>query len=280
VVNNGTLVVRNASSPVSLSRIGGSGSLVQSGTATTTLTGSAVTYTGRTTVTKGTLALRDGATLAHSTAIRLTSTGARLDPGPAGLRVVTTLSGKGAVKGAVTNDGVVAGGVTVAGDYTQSAKGELVLAQRPLKVSGSVRLTGDLDLSAAGTAPSRKITVLNNTGKAKTTGAFKGLKEGARLKLADTTYRISYQAGDGNDVVLTATTATPARSANHPDTTSDAPTTAATLHTTNTASSRLGWWPYLLAVGLLIGLAIPAVRHGGRRGGGGGGGGRHAAPHQ
>ncbi|MFJ6081260.1 autotransporter [Streptomyces sp. NPDC092369] len=277
VVNNGTVVVRNASTAVSLSRIGGSGSLVQSGTATTTLTGSAVTYTGKTTVTKGTLALRGGATLAHSTAIRLTSTDARLDPGPAGLRVETTLSGKGTVKGAVTNDGVVAGGVTVAGDYTQSAKGELVLAQHPLTVGGSVRLTGDLDLSAAGTAPTRTITVLNNTGTAKTTGAFKGLKEGARLKLADTTYRISYEAGDGNDVVLTATTATPARSANHPDTTSGTPTAAVTLHTTNTANSRLGWWPYVLAVGLLIGLAIPAVRRGGHRGGGGG---RHAAPHE
>ncbi|MFJ4784927.1 autotransporter [Streptomyces sp. NPDC088794] len=276
VVNDGTLVVRNASTPLSLSRIGGSGSLVQSGAATTTLTGGAVTYTGRTTVTKGTLALRDGATLARSSAIRLTSTSARLDPGPAGLRVATSLSGTGTVKGAVTNAGVVAGGVTVAGDYTQSAKGELVLAQRPLKVSGAVRLAGDLDLSAAGTAPARTITVLNHTGRAKTTGAFKGLKEGARLKLADTTYRVSYQGGDGNDVVLAATTATPAPAANHPDTAAGSPTTAATLHTANTASARLGWWPYVLAVGLLIGLVIPAVRRGGRRGGGGG---RHAAPH-
>jgi autotransporter-associated beta strand protein len=277
VVNNGTLVLRNASTPLSLSRIAGSGSLVQSGAATTTLAGGAVTYTGRTTVTKGTLALRDGATLARSKAIRLTSTGSRLDPGPAGLRVATSLSGKGTVKGAVTNEGVVAGGVTVAGDFTQSAKGELVLGQRPLKVSGAVRLAGDLDLSAAGTAPARTITVLDHTGKVKTTGAFKGLKEGARLKLADTTYRIGYKGGDGNDVVLIATTASPAPTANHSGTASDTPTTAATLHTANTASARLGWWPYVLAAGLLVGLAIPAVRRGGRRGRGGG---RHAAPHQ
>ncbi|MDH6213563.1 autotransporter [Streptomyces pseudovenezuelae] len=272
VVNDGTLVVRNASTPVSLSRIGGSGSLVQSGAATTTLTGSAVTYSGKTTVTKGTLALRDGATLARSTAVRLTSAGSRLDAGPAGLRVATTLSGKGTVKGAVTNDGVVVGGVTVSGDYTQGAKGELVLGEKPLRVSGAVRLAGDLDLSAAGTAPARRITVLEHTGKAKTTGAFKGLKEGARLKLADTTYRISYKGGDGNDVVLTATTASPTPAANHPDTASGTPTTTADLHTANTASARLGWWPYVLAVGLLVGLAIPAVRRGGRRRGG-----RHAS---
>lgn len=48
---------------------------------------------------QGTVALRSGATLAHSEAIRLTSAGARLDPGPAGLRVRTALSGTGTVLG-------------------------------------------------------------------------------------------------------------------------------------------------------------------------------------
>ena len=274
VVNDGTLVVQNASTAVSLSRISGSGSFVQSGAATATLTGSAVTYTGTTTVKKGTLALRGGATLGRSKAIRLTSAGARLDVGSAGLRVTASLSGTGTVKGAVTNDGVVAGGVTVAGAYTQTAKGELVLGTKPLKVTGSlVRLAGDLDLSAAGTRPARKITVLTHTGKSKTTGTFKGLKEGARLKLADTTYRISYKGGDGNDVTLTATTASHSPAA-HPDSATSGAAAAADPRTANTASSGLGWWPYVLAVGLLIGLVVPAVK---RRSGRRRGGGRHAA---
>lgn len=209
VVDDGTLVVRNASTPVSLSRIGGSGSLVQSGAATTTLTGGEVTYTGDTTVGKGTLALRGGATLLHSKAIRLTSASARLDAGRAGLRVATSLSGEGTVRGAVTNDGVVAGGLRIAGDFTQRPKGELVVGKQPLTVSGAVRLAGGLDFSAAAAGSARAITVLDHRGGARTEGAFAGLEEGARLKLAGTTYRISYRGGDGNDVILSSTERSP-----------------------------------------------------------------------
>ncbi|MDG4861381.1 autotransporter, partial [Streptomyces sp. T-3] len=212
VVNDGTLVVRNTRAPVSLSRVGGSGAFVQAGSATTTLTGSAVTYTGPTTVKKGTLALRGGATLDRSKAIRLSSATSRLDVGTSGLRVTNTLTGEGTVQGAVTNTGVVAGGLTVSGDYTQTTRGELAVGERPLRVGGTVRLDGSLDLPAAATrkgAP-KSITVVNHTGRAKTTGTFTGLKEGAKLKRGDTTYRISYRGGDGNDVVLTTDPASPA----------------------------------------------------------------------
>ncbi|MFI8230819.1 autotransporter [Streptomyces sp. NPDC085900] len=273
VVDDGTLVVRNASTPVSLSRIGGSGSLVQSGAATTTLTGGEVTYTGDTTVGKGTLALRGGATLLHSKAIRLTSASARLDAGRAGLRVATSLSGEGTVRGAVTNDGVVAGGLRIAGDFTQRPKGELVVGKQPLTVSGAVRLAGGLDFSAAAAGSARAITVLDHGGGARTEGAFVGLEEGARLKLAGTTYRISYRGGDGNDVTLSATERSPAPTARHSGPSGKA--AAAGPHAADTASSGLGSWPYVLALGMLFGLVVPAVRrrgHGGRRSGG-----RHAA---
>ncbi|MFK4102064.1 autotransporter [Streptomyces sp. NPDC019531] len=272
VVNNGSLVLSNTSKSLTLPRISGSGSLTQAGAATTTLTGGAITYTGTTTVKKGTLALRGGATLARSKAIRLTSAAARLDVGTAGLRVASSLSGKGTVKGAVTNDGVVAGGLTVSGGYTQHAKGELVLGDSPLTVSGPVRLAGDLDLSAAGTDPARRITVLNHKGTSKTTGGFKGLKEGTRLKLADTTYQISYRGGDGNDVVLTAVTAS-ASPGVRADTSSSPGTAAAAPHTTGAVAEGLGWWPYVLALGLLGGLVVPpTLRRAGKRRGG-----RHAA---
>ncbi|MFF3331022.1 autotransporter [Streptomyces sp. NPDC002888] len=272
VVNDGTLVVQNGKTAISLSRVSGRGSLVQSGAATTTLTGSGVTYTGTTTVSKGTLALRDGATLARSKAIRLTSAGARLDAGSSALLVTGALTGKGTVKGAVSNEGVVAGGVTVTGDFTQRGKGELVLRDKPLKVGGAVRLAGELDLSAAGTAPAREIRVLDHTGSAKTTGMFSGLREGGEVKLADMVYRISYRGGDGNDVVLTAVAGSPTPSARGKATAG--PVAAETTRTANTASSGLGWWPYALAVGLLIGLVLPVTK---RRGGGRRGGGRHAA---
>ncbi|WP_210584463.1 autotransporter [Streptomyces sp. GESEQ-35] len=275
IVNAGTLVVRNVTDPVKLTHVSGSGSLVQSGAATTTLTGGSVAYTGVTTVKKGTLALRNGATLVRSRAIRLTTAGARLDAGTGVLRVATALSGQGTVRGSVTNDGVVAGGVTVTGDYTQHAKGQLVLGDKPLKVAGSVRLAGDLDVSAAGTRPAREIRIVNHTGRAKTTGTFTGLREGARLKLADTTYRISYRGGDGNDVVLktTANTASPSPTVSTRAAAGAAP---ADPRTASAKSEAFGWWPYAMGLGLLGGLMVPATRRargrGGRRRGG-----RHAA---
>ncbi|WP_208779517.1 hypothetical protein [Streptomyces griseorubiginosus] len=163
-------------------------------------------------------------------------------------RVVTSLSGRGTVKGAVTSEGVV------------------------LKVGGAVRLAGDLDMAAAWSAPAREITVLENTGKSQTLGTFAGLKEGARLELADTTYRIGYRGGDGNDVVLSAVSSaghSPAARSISPS----GPSVASVPRTANPASSGLGWWPYALAVGLLVGLVVPALkrREGRRRGG------RHAA---
>jgi autotransporter-associated beta strand protein len=278
VVNNGSLVVRNVSKPVSLSKVGGSGSLTQSGAATTTLTGGAVTYTGRTTVTKGTLALRSGATLARSRAIRLTTTGARLDVGTAGLRVTRALSGKGTVKGAVTNAGVVVAGLTVTGGYTQTKKGQLVLREEPLKVTGAVRLAGGLDFAAAavGGGPGERVTVIDHRGKGRNTGTFTGLGEGTEVKLADHTYRITYRGGDGNDVVLTRA------KANRSPTVKDAADSGAgsgaletrTRNAGASADSGLGWWPYALALGGLSALLVPVTR---RRRNNRRGGGRHAA---
>lgn len=271
VVDNGSLVLRNTSKALTLSRISGSGSLTQAGAATTTLTGGEVTYTGTTTVSKGTLALTGGASLARSKAIRLTSTGARLDARATGLRVATSLTGKGTVTGSVTNAGEVTGGLTVTGDYTQDAKGVLVLREKPLKVTGAVRLAGDVDLSAAGTDPAPEITVLNHTGDAKTTGTFTGLREGAKLKLADTTYRISYRGGDGNDVILKAITKKAAASAT-PSTPGTTPAT--TTAAQSNADSTRPWWPLLL-IPLLLGLLfVPSVRRKRSRRGGGR---RHAA---
>ncbi|MFJ7077306.1 autotransporter-associated beta strand repeat-containing protein [Streptomyces sp. NPDC098781] len=272
VVNDGSLVLNNVGRPLVLSRIGGNGSLTQSGSATTTLTGTAVTYTGRTTIERGTLALRDGATLARSEAITLTSPNSRLDAGTSGLRLSTRLTGKGTVKGAVTNDGVVVGGLTVSGNYSQSAKGELVLRDGPLKVTGAVRLAGSVDLTATAgaTAPARRITVLDHRGGARTTGTFTGLPEGRKVQLGDTAYRISYRGGDGNDVVLTAITTNPSPTPR----TADDPLASPGSRTASAAAGGLGWWPYVLAAGLLVGLAVPAAkprRRGRRRGG------RHAA---
>ncbi|MFF8935936.1 autotransporter-associated beta strand repeat-containing protein [Streptomyces paradoxus] len=267
LVNDGSLVLRNTARPLTLSRIGGSGSLTQSGTATTTLTGRAVTYTGPTTVSRGTLALRGGATLTHSRSIRIASAGARLDAGRPGLRVATTLTGSGTVSGTVTNDGTVTTGLTVDGPFSQGPKGTLVVRDEPLTMTGRVRLAGHLDGPAAPRAD-REITLIDHKGEAGTSGAFTGLGEGARLKRAGTTYRISYRGGDGNDVVLTAV-ASPSRSAT-------APSAPAPAHPRSAGASEavgFGWWPYALGAALTISLAVPVAT---RRGRNGRRGGRHA----
>lgn len=69
--------MRNVRHGASLSKISGTGSLTQAGPATTTLTGG-TTYTGPTTVSKGTLALTGG-TLKHSSGVALTAADATLD---------------------------------------------------------------------------------------------------------------------------------------------------------------------------------------------------------
>ncbi|MGW1267302.1 autotransporter-associated beta strand repeat-containing protein [Streptomyces sp. NPDC002491] len=295
IVNDGTLVVRNAKKAISLSRLGGSGSLVQSGPATTTLTGPAVTYTGTTTIKQGTLALEGGASLANSRAVRLTSAAARLDAGGSPLRVMSALSGSGTVKGAVTNEGVVTGGLTITAGYTQTDKGQLVLTGDPLKAGGKVVLQGGLDLSAAGAlaaantaeaasprtdgaarpssatppaSPLREIRVLEHTGDGPTIGTFDGLREGAEVKLADTVYRISYKGGDGNDVVLMAKAAS--ASADARGRASSGVVRADARGTGAAEGGAFGWWPYVLAAGLLGALLFPATRtrgRGRRRGG-------------
>ncbi|MFI9566251.1 autotransporter [Streptomyces rishiriensis] len=307
IVNDGTLVVRNTRHAVSLSRLGGSGSLVQSGAAKTTLTGSAVTYTGTTTIERGTLALENGATLANSRAIRLTSAAAQLDTGGSALRVTSTLNGKGIVRGAVTNEGVVTGGLTVTGAYTQHDEGQLVLADTPLTVAGKVTLAGGLDLSAGGRAtaatdsgtafdkssasrrtdtasskasetagsnPGRTIIVLNHTGSTPVRGTFDGLREGGEVKLDDTVYRISYKGGDGNDVVLAATAENSSVSVS--GRASSRAVTAETRGADATRPSAFGWWPYVLTAGLLGALLVPKTRR--SRGGLRNRGGRHSAP--
>ncbi|MEV8443497.1 autotransporter-associated beta strand repeat-containing protein [Actinosynnema sp. NPDC051121] len=96
IVDNGELILQNATRGVELGRIGGTGSVTQVGPATTTLTGD-LTYTGRTTVKAGTLAVTGGS-LAASTAVDLPSAGTTLDLAGDGDQTVNNLSGTGAAR--------------------------------------------------------------------------------------------------------------------------------------------------------------------------------------
>ena len=95
IVDNGILSI-NRSDAFSLGAVSGSGSLMQVGIGTTTLTG-AMTYTGGTTVSAGTLKLGAGGSLASGNALTLNGgsfTGATFDIG-ANSQTLGSLSGTG-----------------------------------------------------------------------------------------------------------------------------------------------------------------------------------------
>ena len=170
VDDRGTLVVRNATKPVSLSRISGPGSLVQAGTATTTLTG-AISYTGGTTVSAGTLAVTGGS-LAAGSGVDLTRPGAVLDLRKAGNQTIRSLSG---VQGSTillgdntltvdTAESTVFSGRIVGGTLNKTGSGSLTLTDKAVP-AGHGWTTGTKVSATAGAHPSA------STGATATAGA-------------------------------------------------------------------------------------------------------------
>ncbi|TVZ06654.1 autotransporter [Trebonia kvetii] len=158
IADDGALVIRNTATPIQLSGISGSGSLTQAGAAATTL-GSAIAYRGATTVSKGTLALGPGASLASSSGVRLASAGAVLDLARAGgqsLRrlagakgstvrlgsgtLTVTTSGAASYGGSIT--GTAGGGVINAGTGTFTVTGRVTTPSGTLKLQRGTLVLG------------------------------------------------------------------------------------------------------------------------------------------
>jgi len=177
------------------------GSLTKIGTGTLLLSGTN-TYTGSTTVNSGELVV-DGSITSDVT----------INGG--------TLSGSGTV-GAVTVSG---GGTLAPGDgpgiltvqgnlklmmganYLVTLNGAIVGTQySQANVFGTVTLNGSTLLVHLGFTPTIGTTfiIINNQSSAPVTGTFDGLSEGSTFTVNGQSFRISYDAGDGNDVVLTA----------------------------------------------------------------------------
>ena len=80
-------------------------------------------------------------------------------------------------------------------------------------VTGTVDLGGaTLNLSATSgfrAASGTTFTIINNDGTDAITNTFVGLVEGATVSVGGQNFVLSYVGGDGNDVVLTATTSSP-----------------------------------------------------------------------
>jgi len=144
IVDNGSLVIRNTKTPVSLSQITGAGSLAQAGPARTTLTGSTA-YSGATTVSGGVLALGSGAAgISASSALSLTAAGATFDISGSGNQSVRNLTG-------VAGSALVLGGhtLTVNTDHATTYAGTITGTGGALAKSG----TGTLTLSGRSNTP-------------------------------------------------------------------------------------------------------------------------------
>ncbi|WP_037900867.1 autotransporter-associated beta strand repeat-containing protein [Streptomyces sp. NRRL S-350] len=139
VGDDGSLIVQNVRTAVTLPPVSGSGSVTQNGTATATLT--AASYTGATTVAKGTLAVA-GASLSSSSGVALTGASAVLDLGAA---TSTTLRKLEVVTGAKI---ILPGG---AQSFTVGAQ-DAALSGDTLSVGGAsfsiARTAGHVELTA------------------------------------------------------------------------------------------------------------------------------------
>jgi autotransporter-associated beta strand protein len=177
----------------------GSISLVKVGSGTFTLTGQNA-YTGRTTVSGGTLLINgtnapglttiSGGTLGGRGQIgNVTAQGGSLSPGnsPGILRVGNFIGNPNVTYRCELNS-TNAG----TGHDQLSVTGWVQLGQSPLQL-----------VLGNGGAVSNRYTILVNDGSEAITNTFAGLTEGATFHASGTPFRITYQGGTGNDVVLT-----------------------------------------------------------------------------
>ncbi|MEU4197188.1 hypothetical protein AB0E69_35180 [Kribbella sp. NPDC026611] len=265
VVNDGSLVIRNADKAITLSKLSGTGSLTQAGVATTRLAG-ALTYTGTTTISRGILALTSGS-LTSSSAVRLTKAGAKLDLTKAGNQTLRNLSQASGTTvlygdhatltlsrqaklsgtfqgGRLVSTGTTGGTFTVKGDFEQTPDGQLSTRATgtPIRVFGRVSLAGKLALTPPANHTNETLLIAND-GTDPIAGAFTSLPEGTRVG----GYQITYKGGDGNDVTLKLVKAKAALD--------DQPTAppATTSTAANGTSLRL---PAILAAAAVVLLAL------------------------
>lgn len=168
------------------------------------------TYTGPTTVADGVLRLNT------TTADRALSDQVQVGdgvggPGSAELELVNSLELIDTTELTVRSDGrlrIDAGEFEDIGQFTLQPGGRLTppfsSTTAPLRVSGTVSLGGGvLDItSAVMTLAGTAFPLIQNSGSDPVQGTFAGLPEGATMRIAGTPFRISYRAGDGNDVAL------------------------------------------------------------------------------
>jgi fibronectin-binding autotransporter adhesin len=206
VVNNGALTINRSNAYALSNGVTGSGVINQIGAGTTTLTNTN-SAAGGTNVTGGILAVNG--TLTSNVVVTA----------PA------TLWGSGTITGNVSGNGTFSPGnspgtMTIIGAFNPSGTVNLEVNSPwttpgtdfdRYNVTGSVNLTGAtlnfpnaIDTSAPSTF--QMLTLINNDGTADLTTAAAGPVDGALVTIGSRTFRLFYNGGDGNDVVLVEAT--------------------------------------------------------------------------
>jgi hypothetical protein len=165
VVDNGSLVVRNARRPTTLPAVSGTGTLAQSGTAPTTVT--SVTYTGATTVTRGRLIL-SGTSLRTSSGVHLTGPSAVLDLSGAD---DTALRGLDVAKGAKIVLRKSSGTLTVGSSAATLSGGEVTIGKARFSITRTTDRTVLTALTSTPTAAPRTASTANGSALAAPTSS-------------------------------------------------------------------------------------------------------------
>jgi autotransporter-associated beta strand protein len=171
---------------------------------------SACTYSGHTFVDGGTLRVngtlpasavlvRAGGTLGGTGTVQRTVNveGGTLAPG-AGASLPGTMTLGGHLR--VDGEGASSGKIKI--EIGAAGYGQLVLTNTDAKV-----LLADAELSLSllpGAALGTPLTIIDNQGEKPVQGSFSGLPEGSTFEAVGRRFTITYQGGDGNDIVLTA----------------------------------------------------------------------------
>jgi autotransporter-associated beta strand protein len=169
------------------------------------------TYTGTTTVSSGLFHV-EGAQAGSAVSV---ATGAMLGGG-GNIGAITTTAGAIVAPGLYTAPSPIT--LTANGDanLTGSRLGLIVypgagVSDKLIVRQGTVTLTGTtLDVRSGtitGAPVGQSITLIDNQGFNPIVGTFAGLPSGSTVRVDAQDFRIRYDGGDGNDVVLTALTA-------------------------------------------------------------------------
>ncbi len=208
-IGTGTLTIGSSNQSLAyLGSLTGTGNLIKTGTGTQALSGTS-TFSGTTTVAGGeldvdgtlpsTVIIASGASLSGSGTVGATAiqSGGAITPG----------NSPGILN---TGDFDLQAGSTLEIEIGGVNAGNTSTDHDQVNVTGTVTLAGSLDtLQFNGFIPSvgDEFTIINNDGADAISGTFNGLPEGATISNFLGTglgFVISYEGGDGNDVVLAA----------------------------------------------------------------------------